>query len=123
MNIEELTEKYKNKIDVLMKEYNNKLNELEETKEKSLIIERRKLQSQIEMFAKLNNKEKINWDNNQENWFIYIDYDDNHVGIDKTYNYRGLNATYFSSYAVAQKALEKFGDRIKELYIDTEKDN
>ena len=90
-------------------------------KEVNLIAERRKLQSEMEMFARLNNAEKIDWDNNKENWFIYIDYEDNHIGIDRTYHYRELNATYFSSEQVAQKAYEKFKDRIRELYIDMEK--
>ena len=90
-------------------------------KKVNLIAERRKLQSEMEMFARLNNAEKIDWDNNKENWFIYIDYEDNHIGIDRTYHYRELNATYFSSEQVAQKAYEKFKDRIRELYIDMEK--
>ena len=56
--------------------------------------------------------------------YIYIDYDDNHVGIDKTYSYRELaNCTYFTSKEITQKALDKFKDRIRVLYIDTEKDN
>ena len=179
MNIEELTEEYKNKLDELQKEYKEKVKELEGTKkleeEKAfiktgqeyfyidnyyyevyksrnynceddririkignyypftnknkeevlkkvlLIARRKKLQSQIEMFARLNNAEKIDWDNNKENWFIYIDYEDNHIGIDRTYHYRELNATYFSSEQVAQKAYEKFKDRIRELYINVEK--
>ena len=174
MNIEELNKEYKNKMDILMNEYKEKVKELEETKEEpfikekqdyfyidgcfdihkskyynhkveikrielgncypytdenkkevykevNLIAERRKLQSEMEMFARLNNAEKIDWDNNKENWFIYIDYEDNHIGIDRTYHYRELNATYFSSEQVAQKAYEKFKYRIRELYIDMEK--
>lgn len=90
-------------------------------KEVNLIAERRKLQSEMEMFARQNNTEKIDWSNNKEKWFIYIDYDDNHVGIDKTYNYRELiNGTYFTSKEIAEKALDKFKDRIRELYLDVE---
>ena len=115
MNIEELTEEYKNKLDELQKEYIEKINKLQETKkleeepfikegqnyyyidgrfhvfkykynndihdnnfisvgncypftdetnvkvlkEVSLIAERRKLQSEMEMFARLNNKEEL----------------------------------------------------------------
>ena len=92
--------------------------------EVKLIAERRKLQSEMEMFARQNNDGKINWGNNQEKWLIYIDYDDNHVGIDKTYNYRELiDGTYFTSKEIAEKALDKFKDRIKELYINVENDN
>ena len=102
---------------------------IDENKEKvqrevNLIAERRKLQSEMEQFARLNNEEEIDWNNNKEKWFIYIDYDDNHVGIDKTYSYRELaNCTYFTSKEITQKALDKFKDRIRVLYIDTEKDN
>ena len=177
MNIEELNKEYKDKMDILMNEYKEKVKELEETKEEpfikekqdyfyidgcfdiheskyynhkveikrielgncypfiegnkdkvfekvKLITERRKLQSEMEMFARQNNTEKIDWNNNKEKWFIYIDYDDNHVGIDKTYSYRELaNCTYFTSKEITQKALDKFKDRIRVLYIDTEKDN
>ena len=175
MNIEELTEEYKNKLDELQKEYKEKVKELEENKEEpfikekqdyfyidgcfdiqeskyynhkveikrielgncypyteenkekvykevKLIAERRKLQSEMEMFARFNNDKEINWDmQNQVKYFLFISSKD--IVIANTLISRNLNTTYFSSYAVAQKAYEKFKDRIKELYIDTEKDN
>ena len=37
MNIEELNKEYKNKMDILMKEYKEKVKELEGTKEKPFI--------------------------------------------------------------------------------------
>ena len=40
------------------------------------------------------------------------------------FSYRKLaNCTYFTSKEITQKALDKFKDRIRVLYIDTEKDN
>ena len=176
MNIEELNKEYKNKMDILMKEYKEKVKELEGTKEKpfikegqgyfciradftvsntddysndsfdkimlgcgncypytddnyeevlkkvNLIAERRKLQSEMEMFARQNNTEKIDWNNNkQTKWNIYIDYDDNNIGIDSTCYYRDMNTVDFTSKEIAEKALDKFKDRIRELYIDMEK--
>ena len=177
MNIEELTEEYKNKLDELQKEYKEKVKELEGTKkleeEKAfiktgqeyfyidnyyyevyksrnynceddririkignyypftnknkeevlkkvlLIARRKKLQSQIEMFARFNNDKEINWDmQNQVKYFLFISSKD--IVIANTLISRNLNTTYFSSHAVAQKALDKFGDRIRELYLDVE---
>ena len=175
MNIEELNLEYKNKMDILMKEYKEKVKELEGTKEKpfikkcqsyfyisnyfnihetinynyeddierrkigncypftegnkdkvfeevKLIAERRKLQSEMEMFARQNNDGKINWNNNkQAKWNIYIDYNNNDIIIGSDYCYRDINTVDFTSEEIAQKALEKFGDRIRELYINVEK--
>ena len=90
-------------------------------KEVELIAERRKLQSEMEMFARLNNEEEIDWnDDDQLKWCLYIRH--NEIIVDIGVNYcRELNATYFSSVEIAKKALEKFGDRIRKLYIDMEK--
>ena len=86
-------------------------------KEAKLIAERRKLQSQMEKFARQNNEEEIDWSNyEQEKWFLYIDCGE--ITINLTCYHRELNTTYFTSKGIAEKALEKFGDRIKELYID-----
>lgn len=89
-------------------------------KEVKLIAERRKLQSEMEQFARQNNEEEIDWnDDDQLKWCLYIRH--NEIIIDIGVNYcRELNATYFSSVEIAKKALEKFGDRIKQLYLDVE---
>ena len=90
-------------------------------KEVKLIAERRKLQSEMEMFARQNNEEEIDWNNTeQQKWNIYIDYDDNNIGIDSTCYYKDMNTVDFTSKEIAKKALEKFGDRIKKLYLDAE---
>ena len=94
-------------------------NEKEVYKEVSLIAKRRKLQSEMEMFARLNNDCEIDWNNeNQQKWLLCIDYNNNEIVVDYAYYYRNLNVTYFTLKEVAQKALDKFGDKIKELYLD-----
>ena len=175
MNIEELNKEYKDKMDELMNEYNNKVKELEGTKEEpfikegqgyfciradftvsntddysndsfdkimlgcgncypytddnyeevlkevNLIAERRKLQSEMEMFARQNNEGEIDWNNyNQLKWHLYVDCKRNNIITTCTYKIRVLNTVYFTSEKIAQKALDKFGDRIRELYLDVE---
>ena len=86
-------------------------------KEVKLIAQRRKLQSEMEMFARLNNEEEIDWSNyEQSKWFLYIDCGE--ITINLTCYHRELNTTYFTSKEITQKALDKFGDRIRELYIN-----
>ena len=95
-------------------------NEKEVYKEVKLIAERRKLQSQMEMFARLNNEGEIDWDDdNQLKWYLYINHSNNtEIIVGHNYHFRQLNTTYFTSKGIAQKALEKFDDRIRELYIN-----
>ena len=99
-----------------------KENEEEVEKEVKLIAERRKLQSEMEMFARLNNDCEIDWNNdNQLKWFLYIDHSvNNEIVVGYNYYFRELNTTYFTSKEIAEKALKKFGARLKELYIDAE---
>ena len=90
-------------------------------KEVKLIAERRKLQSEMEQFARLNNEEEIDWSNdNQLKWHWYVDCKRNNIITTCTYKIRVLNTVYFTSKEIAQKALDKFGDRIRELYLDVE---
>ena len=85
--------------------------------EVKLIAERRKLQSEMEMFARLNN-DKIDWNNNNlPKWFLCNW--QNNIGIGSLW-VRYPNIIYFSSEEIAEKALKKFGARLKELYIDAE---
>ena len=176
MNIEELNKEYKNKMDILMKEYKAKVKEVtkkeesfiekgqeyfcidstgfvcsniysnnlihqrrlnigncfpytEENKEEvekevKLIAERRKLQSQMEMFARQNNEEEIDWSNiKQQKWYLYIYYSYSKCEIRINWNIADEipNAIYFTSKEIAEKALDKFEDRIRELYINVEK--
>ena len=96
-------------------------NEEEVRKEVKLTAERRKLQSQMEMFARQNNEGEIDWnDRGKGKYYLFIDHRRNDIKKAWTFGDRHLNTTYFTSKEVAQKALEKFGDRIKELYIDIE---
>ena len=88
-------------------------------KEVNLIAERRKLQNEMEMFARLNNDYEIDWSNTeQQKWYLCIDYEDNEVDMRYTYYYREPNITYFTSEEVIDKAIEKFGDRLEELYFN-----
>ena len=90
-------------------------------KEVKLIAERRKLQLQMEQFARLNNKEEIDWSNdNQLKWHLYVDCKGNNIITTCTYKIRALNTVYFTSEKIAQKALDKFGDRIRKLCIEEE---
>lgn len=95
-------------------------NKEEVRKEVKLTAKRRRLQSEMEMFARLNNEEEIEWDNiAQKKWYLYIDHSNNNeITVEYTYHFRELNTTYFTSEEIAQKALDKFGDRIRELCID-----
>ena len=90
-------------------------------KEVSLIAERRKLQSEMEMFARQNNKEEIDWnDERQDKHYLYIDYTENNIRKGYALSSRHFNTVYFTSEETAKKALEKFGDRIRELYLKEE---
>lgn len=85
----------------------------------SLIAERRKLQSEMEMFARINNEGKIDWnDEEQLKWYIDVDCLNKKLEINYYLYCRFMNETYFTSQEIAEKALDKFGDRIKKLYLD-----
>ena len=89
-------------------------------KEVSFIAERRKLQSEMEMFARQNNDGEIDWSNSYEKWYLYLDCKKSRIGIDIAYDYRIFNSVYFTSEEVAKQALIKFEDRIRKLYLDVE---
>ena len=93
-------------------------------KEVSLIAERRKLQSQMEMFARQNNDGEIDWNNSEQmKFYLYTVstiHKENEIREGWTWDMRHFNTVYFTSEEIAQKALEKFGDRIRELYINAE---
>lgn len=89
-------------------------------KEVSFIAERRKLQSEMEMFARQNNDGEVDWSDSYEKWYLYLDCKKSQIGIDIAYNYRIFNSVYFTSAEVAEKALIKFEDRIRKLYLDVE---
>ena len=90
-------------------------------KEVKLIAERKKLQLEMEQFARLNNEEEIDWnDGRQDKYYLYIDYTENNIRKGYALSSKHFNTVYFTSKEIAKKALEKFGDRIKKLYIDME---
>ena len=88
-------------------------------KEVDLIIKRQILQADLRRFAKENNTEEIDWNScSQSKYFINI-----HTTTQKMevcwYNFhqRVGDIVYFTSKEICKKAIEKFGDRIKELYL------
>ena len=93
-------------------------------KEVSLIAERRKLQSEMEMFARQNNDGEIDWNNSEQmKFYLYTVstiHKENEIREGWSWDMRHFNTVYFTSEEIAQKALEKFGDRIRELYINAE---
>lgn len=90
-------------------------------KEVKLIAERKKLQSEMEMFARLNNECEIDWDDDKQNkWYLCTDIYNKTIRLNKTNIYKCLGITYFTSQEIIEKALYKFGDRIKKLYLDAE---
>ena len=95
-------------------------NKEEVRKEVELIRDRKKLQAEIEIFARENNTEKIDWNNKKTKYYLYIDYRNKKVLVDYSYRLMNMNTVYYSSKEIVRKALEKFGARIKELYIDAE---
>lgn len=93
-------------------------------KEVKLIAERRKLQSEMEMFARQNNEEEIDWNNSEQmKWYlctVSTTHKENEIRKGCIWDIKHFNTVYFTSEEIAQKALEKFGDRIRELYINSE---
>ena len=91
-------------------------------KEVKLIAKRRRLQSEMEMFARLNNDCEIDWNNSKQMKFylytIYTINKENEIRKGWTWDMKHFNTVYFTSEEIAQKALDKFGDRIRELCID-----
>ena len=97
-------------------------NKEEVRKEVELIRDRKKLQAEMEIFARENNTEKIDWnDCKKYKYYLSINYKRKIVDIESRSFIKEVNTIYFSKQEIAEKALEKFGARIKELYIDTEK--
>ena len=90
-------------------------------KEVKLTAERKKLQSQMEMFTRQNNEEEIDWNNTeQQKWYLYICYSKCEIRINWHIADGTPNTIYFTSEEIAEKALKKFGDRIRELYLKEE---
>jgi hypothetical protein len=91
--------------------------------EKDLLI------AEIETFAEEEN-DKIDWsdfyqgkyyiysDFYQGKYYIYLDYSDNQLSIRDVELNRDTFQIYFSSKEIAQKAIDKFGDRIKKYLFN-----
>ena len=65
-------------------------------KEVKLIAERRKLQSEMEMFARQNNEEEIDWNNSEQmKFYLYTIHKENEIREGWTWDMRHFNTTYF----------------------------
>lgn len=74
--------------------------------------------AEMETFAEENNGE-IDWnDLCQDKYYIYIDYCDNELEIGTDCSIRDTFQIYFSSEEIAQKAINKFGERIKKYLFN-----
>ncbi len=94
-------------------------NKEEVHKQVQLEVDRLKLKIDMCVFAKCNNKDEIDWhDKEQNKYCLNIDYNGGIAYIDQCWRFRCMNDVYFSSEEIAEKAFEKFKDRIEKLYID-----
>ena len=75
----------------------------------------------MEMFARQNNDGEIDWNKSEQMKFylytISTIHKENEIREGWSWDMRHFNTVYFTSEEIAQKALEKFGDRIRELYL------
>lgn len=84
-------------------------------------VEKRKLLVELQDFADENNDE-IDWDDeDSEKYFIYYDCKDKQLDVGCVWATKEPNI-YFSSENLANKAIEKFGDRIKKYIYEVNDD-
>lgn len=100
-----------------------KENRNEVYKEVESIVKRQLLQADLRRFAKENNTEEIDWNNcNQSKYFININTTTQEMeAFWYNFSQRVGDIVYFTSQEICEKAIEKFGDRIKELYLQGDK--
>ena len=94
-------------------------NKEEVHKQVQLEVDRLKLRIDMRVFAKCNNNKNLGFeDTNKYKYYITVDHFNNNIKIDEVVWIEYFDHVFFTSYEVAKKALEKFKDRIKKLYID-----
>lgn len=90
-------------------------------KEAKFIVEKLKVITELQRFAKENN-EKINWNNSEEQkYFLAYDFNCGIVTIEYTNMKIKLSTIYFSSIEIAKKAVETIGEqKLKKYYFEVE---
>lgn len=74
------------------------------------------LMRELERFRDENESIAVDWnDGNQWKYYIYYSYRDCMLKIDTVFFFREFGNVYFTTVECAKAALEKFGDRIKEV--------
>ena len=87
-----------------------------------LEAERRNLLTRFRTFRdECNNGWKPDWRKNDAKYYFYISSTDGEIGINDIYFYETFPLFgYFKNEEDAQRAIELFGDEIKELFVDCE---
>nr|DAM49656.1 MAG TPA: protein of unknown function (DUF5320) [Caudoviricetes sp.] len=87
-----------------------------------LEAKRRNLLTRFRAFRdECNGEWKPNWRTNDAKYYFYISSTDNEIGINDIYFYETFPLFgYFKNEEDAQRAIELFGDEIKELFVDGE---
>lgn len=80
------------------------------------IVKTQNLMRELEKFRDENESIAVDWkDENQCKYYIYYSYDDRRLTISEAISSRDFGNVYFTTVECAKAALEKFGDRIKEV--------
>lgn len=85
-------------------------------------IERRKVRRELELFAKAHNEGALDWSDVQKcKYFIMYDYPKQYFCPALSYSSRSIGNVYFTSQAIAQKAIDTIGkNRLKLLLLGDE---
>ena len=91
-------------------------------KEAKLEVKRRNLLQRFKMFRdKCNGDWKADWRKNEAKYYFYISSTDSEIGINDIYFYETFPLFgYFKNEKDAERAIELFGDEIKELFVEGE---
>lgn len=80
------------------------------------IVKTQNLMRELEKFRDENESIAVDWnDGNQCKYYIYYSYDDRRLTISEAISSRDFGNVYFATVECAKAAIEKFGDRIKEV--------
>lgn len=77
-------------------------------------LEKRKLLIEMQRFT---DEYKVDWTNERNKYYIYYNHDAGRLSIDNNISNQAVNTIYFINNVIAEKAIEKFGDRIKKYLL------